>query len=140
MLRKSKVVLFLALALLLSLALLAALTSCQKREEQAYFQPLTDFLTSRGYEHTLEPLADQAGSKNVPIYDESVWYSLQIGTEDVLVYFDSSNRAKHLADQFCRDDESRKVIYVGLRFILCYSGVDERILQLMDEWQEQMQV
>jgi hypothetical protein len=120
------------------LATALAFTSCQKRDEQAYFQPLADFLTAHGYgEYALEPLADQAGNTSVPIYDATVWHSLRIGTEELLVYFDSSNRAKQLADQFCREDESQKVIYVGLRFIICYAGADEGIIALMDEWQKE---
>jgi len=140
-LSKPKVIIMSLMAVFL-FVLLISISSGHKRDDQAYFQPLTDFLSSRGYTYKLEPLADQAGSKDVPIYNETVWYSLCIGTdeEELLVYFDSSNRAKHLADQFCRGDETRKVVYVGLRFILCYSGTDEGIIRLMDEWQEQMLV
>jgi len=138
---KSKTTILL-LILFVAIMLLILLTSGQKRDEQAYFKPLTDFLASCGYAYSLESLKDQVGSRDVPIYNETVWYSLRIGAdeEEVLVYFDSSNRAKQLADQFCRGDESRKVVHVGMRFILCYQGTDEGIVRLMDEWQEQIPV
>ena len=124
---------------LLILVLLVC-TSCQKQTEPGYFQPLLDFLQSRGYTGELEPLKKGESPIPVPIYDETVWHLLWIGQEEVLVYFDSSNRAKHLAEQFCSDVENGKVIYVGLRFILCYPGTDEEISLLMDEWQKEYDV
>ena len=116
-------------------------SSCQKQEEVENFQPLLDFLQSHGYSGRLEPLMKGESPIPVPIYDETVWKKLWVGQEELLlVYFDSSNRAKHLAEQFCSDPQNGKVIYVGLRFILCYPGEDEGIWQLMDDWQKKYKV
>ena len=120
------------MAIVLLLMLLLMLVSCQKQDEQIFFQPLFDFLESRGYTYTCEPLAAQGRNVSVPIYDESVWHSLMANDEELLVYFDSSNRANYLAEQFCGEEEN--VICVGLRFIVCYRGENAEILQMMKEW------
>ena len=123
----------LAVVLLLGLFALFALPKTQMK--QTYFEPLFDFVKKHGYEYTFEPLARQEGAPEVPIYNETVWHALRVGTEELWVYFDDSNRAKQLSEQFCQGEENGKVIYVGLRFIICYHGADESILQMMDEWQ-----
>lgn len=132
--RKSKRLLI----LLLMLPLL--LSACQKQETSAYFEPLFDFVTQHGYAYTFAPLSQQGKNVEVPIYNETVWYSLKLGEEELLVYFDDSNRAKQLSAQFCESTENQKVIYVGMRFIICYRGTDEGIKAMMDAWQDQYPV
>ncbi len=116
------------------------LPSCQAREEVSYFQPLLDSLAERGDPYTLTPLAQTDPDAKVPIYDATVWQCLAINGENLWVYFDSSNRAKQLAEQFCSGQGTGKVVYVGMRFIVCYPGAEEEIATLMDEWQNQYPV
>ena len=114
---------------------LLSLTSCAPQEPKNHFQQLFDFLQAEGRTYTWEALADKGENIPVPIYDETVWYRLTLGEEELLVYFDASNRAKQLAAQFCTDPAYGHVIHVGLWYIICYSGEDEAILEMMDRLQ-----
>jgi len=81
------------------------------------------------------PLTENSQHTLIPIYDQTVWQSLMVGDEEMLVYFDSSNRAKHLVQQFCGVLDNGKAFYVGLRFILYYQGDSQDIMLLLDELQ-----
>ena len=128
-----------AAALLLLALVLMLVFSPGAQEPQDYFRPLLDFPARYGYSPVLAPLNLPPDTK-IPIYDQTVWHGLTLNGETLWVYFDTSNRANYLAQQFCTDEAYGKVIYVGLRFILCYPGGDEKILSIMDEWQRQSAV
>ena len=83
---------------LLALVLLAtALCLCSCKENptgEELFGKLVGHFASSGFTCVLEPV--EAG-RAVPIYNASVWYSLKLDGEEVLVYFDESNRADYLS-------------------------------------------
>ena len=114
---------------------LISLSACAPQEPKNHFQQLFDFMQAEGRAYTWEALADKGEKTPVPIYNETVWHRLTLGEEELLVYFDASNRAKQLAEQFCGDPAYGCVIHVGLWYIICYQGEDEEILQMMDRLQ-----
>lgn len=117
----------------LLLCLFVSLSACQKQTLSEQFQTLSQALNDRGYSHTVIAVPTLGQHFDVPIYDDSVWYMVTIDDEYLLVYFDSSNRAKQLAQQFCDDPSYGKSVAYGLRYILLYQGEDAAILQMLDE-------
>ena len=114
------------LMLLLSLLLLC---SCKENpSEEVLKARLIGHFEARGYTCSFEaaPL-----ERSVPIYNASAWEVMHLGQEEVLVYFDESNRADYLADPI---DESiyGKVARFGLRFVVVYSGADAGVLNALD--------
>ena len=71
----------------------------------------------------------------MPIYNASVWYTLFLSGEEVLVYFDESNRADYLSAQIDEEDWGT-VARFGLRFILVYEGENPEILSVLQEMKE----
>jgi len=116
----------------LLLSVLCLLCSCrQNPTEEQLFARLLDHFQSRGFTCTLQKMEDQ--QRDVPIYKASVWQSLLLdGTEEVLVYFDESNRADYLSAGI--DSEAYGLVTrFGLRFVLVYSGQDEAVLSALKE-------
>lgn len=68
--------------------------------------------------------------RQVPIYKAEAWKSMILDGEEVLVYFDESNRADYLADGIERADYSF-VGRFGLRFVLVYEGNDAKVLEAL---------
>ncbi len=123
---------WMGLSVLLAAAL--CLCACHQETPNEQFKLLTDTLAEKGHTATVTPLSDTGRSEAVPIYNETVWYSVMLeGGQELLVYFDTSNRAKQLAEQFCKEPEDGKVAALGLRYILLYRGEDEAMNALMDE-------
>lgn len=122
------------LALLLLLCL--GLTGCrQNPSEQALFSKLLSRFQARGFECSLTKLEDVDPERVVPIYNASVWHSLSLNGEEILVYFDESNRADYLSVQI--DEETwGTVARFGLRFILVYAGENPEILSVLQEMKE----
>lgn len=122
------------LAVGLLLCLLISLSACQKQTLTEQFQALSQALNDRGYPHTIIAAPTLGRDFDVPIYDDSVWYDVLLDNDEyLLVYFDSSNRAKQLAEQFCDDPSYGKCVAYGLRYIILYQGEDAAILQMLDE-------
>lgn len=118
----------------LLLCLLVSLSACQKQTLTEQFQNLSQALNDRGYPHTVSAVSTMGRHFDVPIYDDSVWYEVLLEDgESLLVYFDTSNRAKQLAQQFCDDPSYGKSVAYGLRYIILYQGEDAAILQMLDE-------
>lgn len=118
----------------LLLCLLVSLSACQKQTLSEKFQTLSQALNDRGYPHTVVAVSTRGQHFDVPIYDDSVWYGVWLEDgESLLVYFDSSNRAKQLAEQFCDDASYGKSVAYGLRYIILYQGEDAAILQMLDD-------
>lgn len=116
-------------AALLALCLLTALMLCackQNPSPEKLYAKLLGHFQAQGYDCTLEPLADE--NRAVPIYKASAWKRLLLdGAEEVLVYFDESNRADYLSSLI--DGETyRHVTRFGLRFVLVYEGEDAGVL------------
>lgn len=116
------------LSLLLALTALC-LCSCKENPTgEELFGKLTAHFADRGFTCVLEPMAED---RPAPIYNASVWHSLKLDGEEVLVYFDESNRADYLSGFV---DESRWgcVTRFGLRFVLVYSGQNAAVLEALD--------
>ena len=94
------------------------------------YQKLLNYFESLGYSCELTPLAD---GRDVPIAGPDAWDSLLLdGREEVLVYFDESNRADYLSS---RVDAERYGLATrfGLRFVLVYGGTDEGVREALED-------
>ena len=67
----------------------------------------------------------------VPIYRSSAWQSLLLDGEEVLVYFDDSNRADYLST-FVEEAVFGPAWRFGLRFVLVYDGSDTAVLNALN--------
>ena len=95
-----------------------------------FYQKLLDYFENLGYACELSPLADSG--RDVPIAGPEAWDSLVLdGREEVLVYFDESNRADYLSG---RVDGERYGLATrfGLRFVLVYGGEDEGVREALE--------
>ena len=121
------------LLLILMLCAVAALNGCKGNpsEEQLYSKLLSHF-ARHGFTFTLSEIAED---RSVPIYHASAWRKLTADQEEVLVYFDESNRADYLLDGI----DQTPYTYAGrmrLRFILLYEGENEALLEALRELPE----
>lgn len=123
--KKSRVFLLALLCLLL--------TGCrQNPSEEALFSPMIRYFEARGFTCELERLEDAQPEREVPIYNASVWHRLLLSGEELLVYFDESNRADYLSEPI---DESvwGTVARFGLRFVLVYPGENPDVTEALLE-------
>ncbi len=110
-------------------ACLLLLCACkQNPTQEALYQPLEMHFAQYGFVCEWHGVAQD---RSVPIYNASVWRSLNLGGEEVLVYFDESNRADYQADGVERDGYSF-VGHFGLRFVLVYEGQDVKVLEALN--------
>lgn len=117
--------------LLALVLLLAALCLCSCKENPSgedLFEKLVAHFASRGFTCALEPVET---GRDVPIYNGSVWCSLKLNGEEVLVYFDESNRADYLSG-FINEERYGRVERFGLRFVLVYAGDDPAVQEALD--------
>ncbi|MEG0269575.1 MAG: hypothetical protein RR821_04920 [Clostridia bacterium] len=129
--KKPLVATVLLLALMLCALFLPAVFKHNPSQEQLFSKLLAHF-EERGYTCELSPLADSEPSAKVAIFNASAWYKLTLGQEQVLVYFDESNRADYLSSLI--DTETYgTVAHFGLRFVLTYQGSDGGILSALQE-------
>ena len=111
--------------------LAAVLSGCASNpSEEELFAKLIGHFTQRGYTCELTPLAEEDPHRDVPIYNASVWHRLMVDGEEVLVYFDESNRADYLSAPI---DEGLygQVERFGLRFVVVYQGDDAGVLNAL---------
>ena len=116
--------------------LLAVLAVClcgcsQNPSEEQLFAKLIAHFESYGYSCALSPLADSQPDRAVPIYKASAWHQLMLDAEEVLVYFDESNRADYLSG-FVDEERYGRVERFGLRFVLVYAGEDPAVHEALD--------
>jgi len=113
---------------ILLICMLAALNGCrQNPTEEELFAKLVDHFVSRGYTCRIEAVPEE---QNVPIYKASAWRRLMLDDEEVLVYFDESNRADYLLDGI----DQTPYTYAGrmrLRFLVLYEGQDPGVLDAL---------
>ena len=117
--------------LVVLLCMLVVFSGCQKRTVSDYMQEFAEIVAEYGYEAAWKPLRDSEHTVAVPIFDETVWHVFRIGEEDLFVYFDSSNRAKQLAEQFCADPAFGRAVAYRMRYIVMYQGADEHMQMLL---------
>ena len=116
------------LALVLLLAALC-LSSCKENPSgEDLFEKLVAHFAGRGFTCALEPVET---GRDVPIYNGSVWCSLKLNGEEVLVYFDESNRADYLSS-FVDEECYGRVERFSLRFVLVYAGDDPAVQEALD--------
>ena len=124
------VLLCLLLAACLLAACLAVICACAAnppREE--LYQKLLSYFEGLGYVCELSPLSDSG--RDVPIARPDAWDSLVLdGQEEVLVYFDESNRADYLSSRV--DASYGLATRFGLRFVLVYGGTDEGVREALE--------
>ena len=110
-------------------AMLVLLCACHENpsQEQLYSKLFAHF-ESYGFTCQLQPVEAE---RDVPIYKASAWQKLMLDGEEVLVYFDDSNRADYLSEPI---DENvyGQVTRFGLRFVLVYPGNDARVLEAFE--------
>lgn len=120
------------LAVLL-VCLLGLLCSCKQNpsEEQLYAR-MTEYFAGHGYTCSFASLEE---GTDVPIYQSSAWKKLMLDQEEVLVYFDESNRADYLSSGITEEGYSF-VGQFGLRFVLVYEGTDSAVLEALNAMPE----
>lgn len=119
--------------LLLMLMAFVCLLLCgckQNPSEEQLFARLLNHFEQRGFSCTLSRLEDE--ERDVPIYRASAWHSLMLDGEEVLVYFDESNRADYLSEPIDESLYGHKA-RMGLRFVLVYPGQNADIVQALSE-------
>lgn len=118
----------LALLVLLA-ALLCTLCACHENPTQeALYEKMFAYFEGHALSCTLQPVEEE---RPVPIYEAKAWQSLLLDGEEVLVYFDESNRADYLLD-FVDEEQFGQAWRFGLRFILVYDGSDPQLLEALN--------
>lgn len=112
--------------------MLLALSGCQEASQLDKLSALEKWITGQGYECIYDPSLRAAEGTPVPIGDASLWIPFQVQGEELLVYFDTSNRAKQLARQFAAHEAYGTSAAFGLRFIVNYRGTDPNIFALLE--------
>lgn len=117
---------YLLAMLLVSMVLM--LCGCkQNPPEEKLYAKLIGHFEKYGYTCSFADVDEQ---RQVPIYKPEAWKSMMLDGEEVLVYFDESNRADYLADGIEKADYSF-VGRFGLRFVLVYEGNDTKVLEAL---------
>lgn len=115
--------------LLMLVCMLPMLCACHENppQEKLYSKLFAHF-ESFGFSCELQPVE---ADRDVPIYKASAWQKLMLDGEEVLVYFDDSNRADYLSEPI---DETvyGHVTRFGLRFVLVYPGDDAGVLEALE--------
>jgi len=124
-----------ALLILLALALLTLGSCKQNPSEEKLFSKLIGRFESAGYECALSKLEESDPERDVPIYNASVWHRLMADGEEILVYFDESNRADYLSG-LIDEEKYGYVTRFGLRFVLVYQGDDADVLKVLESLQD----
>lgn len=110
-------------------AVVVVLCACHKNpaQEQLYSKLINHF-ENHGFSCALQPLQEDRAA---PIYKASAWQSLLVNGEEVLVYFDDSNRADYLMN-FVDEETFGPAWRFGLRFVLVYGGNDAQLLNALN--------
>ena len=118
-------------AMLLALLAAVLLTMCachtNPPAERLYAKLFSHF-ENHGFTCGLRPVEED---RSVPIYRASAWQSLMLDGEEILLYFDDSNRADYLSG-FVDQDVFGPVWRFGLRFVLVYGGQDPAVLDALN--------
>ncbi|MDD5898149.1 MAG: hypothetical protein PUE14_06655 [Clostridia bacterium] len=115
--------------LLLLCAMLWFLNACHENpsQQQLYSRMFAHF-ESYGLACELQTMEPE---REAPIYKSSAWWRLMLNGEEVLVYFDDSNRADYLCT-FVDEEAFGTAWRFGLRFVLVYAGEDPAVLQALN--------
>ena len=113
-------------SVILVILILLVATSCQKQIslEQRYDEVISYF-ASRGINGRID---DAKENQRVAIYLPSAWKVFTYNNEEILVYFDESNRADYLSS-IVDSSVFPYVANMGLRYVFTYSGNNNEIIQ-----------
>ena len=118
------------LGCLLAACLMLVCACAANPPHEELYQKLLNYFESLGYSCELTPLAD---GRDVPIAGPDAWDSLLLdGREEVLVYFDESNRADYLSSRVDAEQYGLATRF-GLRFVLVYGGTDEGVRAALED-------
>ncbi len=108
---------------------LLAVSACHENpsQEQLYSKLFAHF-ESFGLACELQPIEEE---QPVPIYKAAAWQKLMLNGEEVLVYFDDSNRADYMST-FVDEETFGPAWRFGLRFVLVYGGNDPDVLDALN--------
>ena len=117
----------------LLLGMIFSFSGCkQNPSEQQLYARMTEYFETLGYTCSFSAAEENT---EVPIYLSSSWKTLKLDDEEVLVYFDESNRADYLASGI--DAETYSFVgRFGLRFVLVYRGANPSVLRALQEMPE----
>lgn len=117
-----------ALMVMLVLALFVLCACHENPSQEQLYSKLFAHFENHGLACELLPVEE---ARPAPIYQASVWQSLMLNGEEVLVYFDDSNRADYLS-AFVDEKTFGSAWCFGLRFVLVYSGNDPTVLEALN--------
>ena len=111
------------------IAVLFTCASCHENpsQQQLYSKLITHF-ERFGFSCAVQPVQ---ANREVPIYQASAWSSLMLDQDELLVYFDESNRADYLAG-FVDESLYGNVFCFGQRFVLVYAGQNAAVLEALE--------
>ena len=116
---------------LAAMLILVMVTICACHEnpsQEQLYSKLFSYFENRGLVCELQPLEQE---REVPIYKASAWKKMLLNEEEVLVYFDDSNRADYLSS-FVDEDVFGSVWRFGLRFVMVYNGTNPDVLDALN--------
>ena len=116
------------LAAVLALVLFTLCACHENPSQEQLYSKLFAHFASHGFTCELKPVEDD---RPVPIYKAAAWQSLMLDVEEVLVYFDDSNRADYLST-FVDEETFGTAWRFGLRFVLVYDGDDPAVLDALN--------
>ena len=120
--RKIKLILLLAAVMMLVCA-------CHENPStEELYSKLFAYFENHGFECEIQPVEAE---RSVPIYQASAWRRLLLNGEEVLLYFDDSNRADYLSG-FVDEETFGPAWRFGLRFVLVYDGANARVLEALN--------
>ena len=112
------------------LCVLMLMCSCKQNPSDSELRArLTGYFSDCGFECGFAALEEE---REVPIYQSSAWQKLLLDGEEVLLYFDESNRADYLTQGIDRSQYSFAG-HFGLRFVLVYEGENAQVLKALEE-------
>lgn len=116
------------LACLLAVMMIVLCGCHQNPPQEQLYSKLFSHFANYGFACKLQPIELQ---RKVPIYKASAWQSLWLDGEEVLVYFDDSNRADYLST-FVDESVYGPAWCFGLRFVLVYNGENAKVLEALN--------
>lgn len=103
-------------------------TGCMTRTSPEHLSDkLRAYLQDAGFSIVISPMDE---SREAPIYKPKAWECWSLDGEELLVYFDESNRADYLSSGI--DPKFGQAWRFGLRYVLVYAGSDARVLDALN--------
>ena len=108
---------------------LLTVCACHENPSQdQLYRKLFAHFENHGFTCEMRPVETE---RSVPIYRSTAWQSLILNGEEMLVYFDDSNRADYLST-FVDEEMFGPAWRFGLRFVLVYGGDQPDVLAALN--------